>query len=71
MNFVYNTLVQKFKGLKNLKAKICPDFSFKEQTLVSGSEDGRICFWKYTPTPKKTVSSRVSNQGLKKQPNTQ
>ena len=53
MNFVYNTLVQKFKGLKNLKAKICPDFSFKDQTLVSGSEDGRICFWKYDPDSKK------------------
>lgn len=49
MNYIQNVLVQKFKGLKNLNAKICPDYSLKDHTLVSGSEDGKIYFWKNDP----------------------
>jgi WD40 repeat protein len=50
MNYLNWTLVQKFKGHKNLNARIAPDFSLRTMTLVSGSEDGKIYFWKYDPS---------------------
>lgn len=47
MKYLEGVCVQKFKGHKNSKARICPDFSAKDKILVSGSENGKVYIWKY------------------------
>ena len=47
MKYLDGVCLQKFKGHKNSKARICPDYLPKDKILVSGSENGKVFFWKY------------------------